>query len=98
MQQNQLEAKMKKQLQVSLSALEWFIVGGFLKHIVEDENHVKALFKTQEDCVAIESILDKLMKQYAPHVADNTSDVPDIEELLGIEPKKLHTKTKKLLV
>lgn len=97
MQNNQIESKMRKQMPVSLQSLEWFILYGFLKNILEDETHVKNLFESKEDCQAVEAILLKIQNQFAPTIDDNTSDVPDIEELLNISPKKILTKTKGLI-
>jgi hypothetical protein len=98
MQTNQLEAKMKKQIGVSLQALEWFILHGFIKNIVEDEEKIKYFFTSADDVQAIEGILFKLQKQFAPHLEGNCADVENIETLLGIKTKELHVKTKKLIV
>ena len=98
MQTNQLEAKMKKQIGCSLQALEWFILHGFIKNIVENEEHIKTLFSDAGDVMAIEGILFKLQKQFAPHLEDNCSDIEDLEKLLSIEPKKLYTGNSKLIV
>jgi len=98
MQQNQLEAKMMKQIGVSLQSIEWFILQGFIKNIVESEELVKANFKTVEDCAVIEGILDKIQKQFAPHLEDNTSAVESIEEMLGIKPKDLWVKPIKPII
>lgn len=98
MQQNQLEAKMLKQIGISLQSLEWFILHGFIKSIVEDEEKVKTLFKTADDVQCIEGILFKIQKQFAPHLEDNVSEVEGIEQLLGIKPKELYVKPKTLIV
>ena len=98
MQQNQLEAKMLKQIGISLQSLEWFILHGFIKSIVEDEEKIKLLFKTSDDVQCIEGILFKLQKQFAPHLEDNVSDVDNIEQMLGIKPKELYVKPKTLIV
>lgn len=98
MQQNQLEAKMLKQIGISLQSLEWFILHGFIKSIVEDEEKVKLLFKTADDVQCIEGILFKLQKQFAPHLEDNVSEVDSIEQMLGIKPKEIIVKPKTLIV
>lgn len=98
MQQNQLEAKMLKQIGISLQSLEWFILHGFIKSIVEDEEKVKLLFKTADDVQCIEGILFKLQKQFAPHLQDNVSEVDSIEQMLGIKPKEIIVKPKTLIV
>jgi len=97
MQTNQLEAKMLKQIGVSLQSLEWFILQGFIKSLVEDPEKVKLLFATQEDCAAIEAILTKIQRQFAPHIAKEI-EAESIEAKLSIAPKKLHTPSKTLLV
>lgn len=98
MEANPLEYQMKKQIAVSLQSIEWFLIYGFLKNLVDNEEAVKFNFKSAEDCVAIEAILTKIQKQFAPNIVSNTDDVPNIEDLLGIQPKQLHTKVKKLIV
>jgi hypothetical protein len=98
MQSNPLEYQMTKQIAVSMQSIEWFLLYGFLKNLIDNEEAVKFNFKSAEDCVAIEAILTKIQKQFAPNIASNTDDVPDIEDLLGISPKQLHTKVKKLIV
>lgn len=98
MQQNQIEAKMNKQIGVSLKAIEWFILQGFIKNIVESEELVKANFKTVEDCAVVEGLLDKIQKQFAPHLEDNTEAIDSIEHMLGMKPKELYIKPKTLLL
>lgn len=98
MQHNQIEAKMNKQIGVSLKAIEWFILQGFIKNIVESEELVKANFKTVEDCAVVEGLLDKIQKQFAPHLEDNTGAVEDLVAMLGIKPKELYIKPKTLIV
>lgn len=97
MQTNQLEAKMKKQIAVSMQSLEWFILHSFIKTIVESEEHVKTFFTSAEDAEVIESILSKIQRQFAPHLQDNCEHVESIEKLLSIEPKKLYTGNSKIL-
>lgn len=98
MQQNQLEAKMLKQIGISLQSIEWFILHGFIKSIVEDEEKVKTLFKTADDVQCIEGLLFKIQKQFAPHLEENVSEVENIEQLLGIKPKEVYVKPKTLIV
>ena len=89
MHNNQIEAKMLKQIGISLQSLEWFILHGFIKSIVEDPEKVKLLFASVEDSVVVEGILFKIQKQFAPHLDDNTSDVDKLENLLKLPPKKV---------
>jgi hypothetical protein len=98
MQHNQLEAKMMKQIGVSLQSIEWFILQGFIKNIVESEELVKANFKTVEDCAVIEGILDKIQKQFAPHLEDNTEAIDSIEHMLGMKPKELYIRFKPIIL
>lgn len=91
MHNNQLESKMLKQIGISLQSLEWFILHGFIKSIVEDEEKVKLIFKSSEDCAVVETILAKIQKQFAPHLQDNTEDVSDLENILKLPPKKILT-------
>ena len=95
MQNNELESKMLKQVGVSLESLNWFILTGFLKSIVEDPEKVKLLFNSAEDVDVIESILAKIVNQYAPGLQKSINDEEDkldLETLLKIPPKKIITK------
>lgn len=92
MQNNQLESKMLKQMGVSLQSLEWFILNGWMKSIVEDPEKVKLVFKSSEDCAAIEVILAKIVNQFAPQLlksVNESDDATDLENLLKLPPKKL---------
>lgn len=89
MQQNQLEAMMTKQIGVSLQSLEWFILFGFLKSIVEDPEKVKSLFASAADCDAIEAIMVKIQKQFAPTLHKDVEKMSDFEAMLMEPPKKL---------
>ena len=93
---SEFEEKISKQVGVSLQALEWFILQGFIKSIVEDPEKVKLLFKSAEDSVAIEAILTKIQKQFAPQLAVEVQ-APSIEEVLDIKPKELIVKKKTLI-
>jgi len=92
MQNNQLESKMLKQMGVSLQSLEWFILNGWMKSIVQDPEKVKAVFTSAEDCQAIEVILAKIVNQFAPQLLKDVNeydDATDLENLLKLPPKKL---------
>lgn len=96
MQDNQLEAKMFKQIGVSLQSLEWFILQGFMKSIVEDSEKVMKCFSNSQDVEVIESILAKIQKQYAPHLIKEV-EADSIEAMLDIKPKELFVKPKTLI-
>jgi hypothetical protein len=92
MQNNELHAKMNKQVGVSLEALNWFILCRFLKGILEDETATKQLFKSQEDYAVIEGITKRIGKQFSFDVdrtLEEQDKESDLENILKLPPKKL---------
>lgn len=92
MQNNGIESKMMKQVGISLESLNWFILSGFLKSIVTDPEKVKVCFSSAEDCQAIEALLQRINKQFAPNIdkiIDQDEENAFLENLLHISPKKL---------
>lgn len=92
MQTNELQAKMNKQVGISLEALNWFILHSFLKSIIEDPEKVKLVFKDAEDCQVIEGLLLRITKQFAPRLneaLEAEEDSMNLENILKISPKKL---------
>jgi hypothetical protein len=92
MQNNQLESKMMKQVGISLEALNWFILSGFLASIVTDPEKVKVCFTSAEDCQAIEALLRRINDQFAPNIdkiVNQDEEKVYLENLLALPPKKL---------
>lgn len=97
MQNNELKSKMERQIGISLQSLEWFILYGFIKSIVEDPEKVKMLFKSVEDCQSIELILAKIQRQFAPQL-DKVAEKSDLEVLLDIPTKEILPNPPKLVL
>ena len=92
MQNNELESKMNKHIGISLEALNWFILCGFLKSIVDDPEKVMAVFKSSEDCLVIEGLTKRIAKQFDLNLdkaLEQEEDKLDIENILKLPPKKL---------
>jgi hypothetical protein len=92
MQQNELQAKMMKQVGISLEALNWFLLSGFLKSIVTDPEKVKVMFTSAEDCQVIEGLLKRINDQFAPNIdkiLEQSEEKVYLENLLNLPPKKI---------
>ncbi len=92
MQNNELEAKMMKQVGISLEALSWFILSGWIKSIVTDPEKVKLVFSSAEDCQTIETLLQRINKQFAPNIdkiIEQDEKEVFLENLLQLPPKKV---------
>ncbi len=102
MQNNELESKMMRQVGISLEALNWFILSGFLKSIVENPEAVKLLFKTQEDVQVIETLLSRINKQFAPNIdklIETSEERLHLENVLQLPPDNvISLKPKNLIV
>jgi CRISPR/Cas system CSM-associated protein Csm2 small subunit len=101
MQNNELESKMMKQIGISLEALNWFILSGWIKSIVTDPEKVKVVFSSAEDCQAIEVLLHRINKQFAPNIdkiIDQDEEKVYLENLLQLPPKKIIAAPKPIIV
>ena len=99
MQVNQIEAKMHKQVGVSLEAIQWFVLKGFIESITTDEEKCKLVFSSVEDATAIVAITKRMVDQFAPNILKDIEQMDDFEAVLAIEPKKLITpQNSKLIV
>lgn len=99
MQNNQIEARMHKQIGVSLPAISWFILKTFVESITTDEEKCKVIFSSKEDAIAIVGIMETITRQFAPTILKDIEQMDDIEALLAVEPKKLITpQNSKLIV
>ena len=97
MHNNELKSKMERQIGISLQSLEWFILYGFMKSVVEDPEKVKLLFKTVEDSQSIELILSKIQRQFAPQL-NKVAEKSELEVMLDIPSNELLTNPPKLIV
>ena len=100
MQNNEIESKMMRQVGISLEALNWFILSTFIKSIVTDPDKVTAVFASAEDCQAIEGILARINKQFAPNidkVIDTSEERLHLESILQLSPDSI-IETKKSLI
>lgn len=98
---NELQAKMERQIGISLMSIQWFILSGWIKSIVENPEAVKMTFKSAEDCQVIESILKLINKQFAPNIdklIETSEERLHLENVLQLPPDRLKVPTKNLIV
>lgn len=101
MQNNELKAKMDKQIGVSLTALNWFLLSTYLKSVFTDPEKVKATFSDAGDCQAIELIAASIAKQLGinlENILKTEEEESTLEAILKVEPKKLLTTGSTLIV
>ncbi len=92
MQINEIESKLHKQIGVSMEAINWWILCTFLKSVVDNEEMVKVVFSSAEDCQTIELLAKRISAQFGFNLdkaLDVEEDKLDLENLLKLPPKKL---------
>lgn len=102
MQDNEIISKMNRQIGISLEAVQWFVLSTFLKSIVTDPEKVKVCFSSAEDCQAIEALLQRINKQFAPNIdklIETSEERLHLENLIQLPPDNVLTlKTKNIIV
>lgn len=90
MYKSEIESKISSNFAVKLKTLEWFILQGFLKNIIESEDLVASNFKSKEDCEVIETILESIQGQFLANLTNLSSELSELEKMLDIKPKSLY--------
>ena len=101
MQNNELKAKMDKQVGVSMTALNWWILSTYLKSIIDDPEKVKATFSDAGDCNAIELIAASIAKQLGTsldNMLKTEEEESTLEHVLKLPPKKIITASSDILI
>lgn len=91
MEEDTLKKEMQKPIGAAITPIEWFLIFSFIDHAMKQDN----MFSSEEDREALSNTVKRIHDQVFPPKKDNLSQ---LEDMLGIKPKKLITSDTEIIV